>query len=346
MRRAPALPSLVCLLAVCAAPPPPAWGWTSAMDERVTREAARLMPASLRAILETHAESLRAGAREAAGEEPADVHSMDPGQKGASAAARLEELIPQAVSAIDDHRPFAEVARLLGRIAHYAGDLNNPLQAASEDPREDRYATQYTVYVERNLAKYPLVFYGWADASLDTASSPRQGVRAFAEQAARRSRGDYAPIRTAYDPGNPVPRERRFDERSLPFGIGSLSWSRTVTDTARLWRHVWRLAHGDMAGTPYLEAQKTAAGPPSQKPPLPAARASAPASSAKPGAAQPKSAAEPKPPEVKVIRPRIKPKAPPPEADPNAPSAAPSSNPDPNAGAGESKPPAAERSAA
>jgi hypothetical protein len=294
------------------------------MDERVTRESVRLMPPSLRSILETHAEALRAGALEAAAEEPASVHSLDSGQKGPSAATRLEELVPGAVKAIDDHRPFAEVARLLGRIAHFAGDLNNPLQVASDDPREAHYASQYTLYVELNLPKYPLVFYGWSDESLDPAGPARQAVRAFSEAAARRARGDYAPIRSAYDPANPAPKERRFDERSLPFGVGSLAWSRTVTDTARLWRHVWRLAHGDMAGTPYLDGRPPAVAPSRRVAPPAAA---APAAQAGKPAAKPRPAAPPEPP-VKVIRPRVKPKAPPP--DPNA-GTAPPPDQDPNA---------------
>jgi hypothetical protein len=160
------------------------------MDERVAREAVRLMPSSLRSILTTHADALVEGAREAAAEEPATVHALDPNQKSDSAATRLEELVPRAVAAIDEHQPFEDVARLLGRIAHYAGDLNNPLQVSSDDPREDRYGAQYTVYVEKNLPKYPLVFYGWADESLDAASSARQGVRAFADRSARRARRD------------------------------------------------------------------------------------------------------------------------------------------------------------
>jgi hypothetical protein len=45
---------------------------------------------------------------------------------------------------------------------------------------------------------------------------------------------------------------QRFDVRSLPFGIGSLSYSRSVSDTARLWLHLWKQAHGDLTGTPYL----------------------------------------------------------------------------------------------
>jgi len=49
--------------------------------------------------------------------------------------------------------------------------------------------------------------------------------------------------------------------RSLPYGIGSLSWSHTVTDTARVWLFIWKQAHGDLYGTPWLTT-KTAKKPP------------------------------------------------------------------------------------
>jgi hypothetical protein len=228
--------------------------WTRATDERVVREALRLMPRSMRSVLAPHLDSLVAGTREAASEEPAPIHGFNPSQKPPSAASRLEDLVPRAVAAIDQHKPFAEVARLLGRIAHYAGDLNNPLQVSADDPDEPRYAALYTLYVENNLPKYPLVFYGCDDPALDAARTAREGLREFAETTARRSRASYAPIRAAYATEGPrarVPQARKFDERSLPFGVGSLSWSRTVTDTARLWRHVWKHAGGDQAGTPY-----------------------------------------------------------------------------------------------
>ncbi|MGH9870176.1 MAG: hypothetical protein ACREAA_18695 [Candidatus Polarisedimenticolia bacterium] len=254
--RGRALPIAVVLL--LGAGPPAAdsvLAWTKGTDERVVREALRLMPESMRSVLTPHLDELVAGTREAAAEEPSSVHAQNPQQTPPSSGSRLEDLVPKAVAAIDQHKPFAEVARLLGRIAHYAGDLNNPLQVAADDPDESRYAAQYSVYVEQNLKKYPLVFYGWEDQSLDPSRTAREGLRAFAEATASRARASYAPIRAAYatdGPKSKVPLARRFDERSLPFGVGSLSWSRTVTDTARLWRHVWKHAHGDMAGTPYV----------------------------------------------------------------------------------------------
>jgi hypothetical protein len=238
--------------------------WTPSMDERIVREAVRLMPASLRGILQTHADEMKAGLKDAAGDEAGPFHTMEEGRPGASAAARVQTLASQIVALIDGRQPFAQVARRMGEMAHYVGDLNNPLHVCSEDPREPGYALDYAEYVESNLDRYPLVFYGWGDPSLDLPGVPGSlgrdaDLMAFGAAAARRARRYYPAIRRAYAPGNREPVALRFDVRSLPFGVASLSYSHSVTDTARVWLHVWNKAHGDLQGTPYLGQERAAA---------------------------------------------------------------------------------------
>jgi hypothetical protein len=252
------LAALILLVAAAGWRPAPAWAWTPAMEERIAAEATRLMPPSLRSILELHVQEVRSGLRNAASDEGSPVHSMNESRaKGGGTAARAEALVSGIVAMIDGHRPFAQVARQMGELAHVICDLENPLHTSDQDPLESHYALDYEQYVESNLDRYPLVFYGWGSEALDAAgsSSGRGDVGLFAEETAARARRYYAAIRRAYAPDNPEPPARRFDVRSLPFGIGSLSYSRSVTDTARLWRHIWHRAHGDMSGTPYLASE-------------------------------------------------------------------------------------------
>ncbi len=230
------------------------------MEERIVRDAVRLMPSSLRRVLERHAGELAEGLGEAAGDEGEPGHMLLPAQRGESAAARLEDQIDEAVRALDGERPLAEAARRFGALAHIVGDLNNPLQVSDQDPEESRYARAYARYVAGRLREYPLVFYGWDDRLLASGD-----VGGFAAASAGRARRYYPHIRRAYARGNPASVAQRFDARSLPFGIGSLSYSRAVTDTARVWLHVWKRANGDLTGLPYA-------------PPRPAARASIPPS--------------------------------------------------------------------
>ncbi|HET9480523.1 MAG TPA: hypothetical protein VFP98_02110 [Candidatus Polarisedimenticolia bacterium] len=246
----PARAAVLCALIQLAAGP--AVAWTPDMDERVAREAVRLMPRSLRGILETHVGQVVAGARTAGGDEDSLLHNLDSDRPGASAATKIDALAREIVEMIDRHRPFAEVSRAMGALAHFAGDLNNPLRVSSADDGELRYAGDYAVYAESNLSRFPLVFYGWEDANLDR---PEPDLRGFALETARRTRRYYRHIASAYDASNPTPLKRRFDVRSLPFGIASIGYSRSVTDTARLWLHVWKRANGDTRGTPYMVAK-------------------------------------------------------------------------------------------
>ena len=48
-----------------------------------------------------------------------------------------------------------------------------------------------------------------------------------------------------------------FDDRSVPFAIGSLSYSRTVTYIVRAWLAAWDGAHGDLGRTPYMRPSDT-----------------------------------------------------------------------------------------
>jgi len=236
-----------------------ALAWTPATDDRVAREAVRLMPSTLRDILETHSADLTAGIREAAGDETGPTHTLDPGQEGISAASLAARKVAETIAMINGHKPFADVARAMGALAHVIGDLNNPLQVSDDDPGEARYADDYASYVESNLDRYPLVFYGWNDPHLGLPGRPADGdVTAFADAVARRTRAHYPHIRRAYAASDPRPIAQRFDVRSLPFGIGSLCYSHTVTDTARIWLHIWGRAHGDLRGTPYLARELSA----------------------------------------------------------------------------------------
>lgn len=225
----------------------PAYAWTAPTEELVAREALRLMPASLRAVILPHLDEMEAGLRDAAASPGQAGHEQVPGQKEDGAASRVADLVRKIPAMVDDHQPFAKVAYEMGSLAHYVCDLNNPLNVTSDGDRKARIADDYAAYVESNLDRFKLVFYGWDDPDL-----ARGDVAAAARLIAARARRYYPHISKAYAADNPAPLAQRFDVRSLPFGIGSLSYSRSVSDTARFWLHIWKQAHGDLTGTPYL----------------------------------------------------------------------------------------------
>ena len=72
----------------------------------------------------------------------------------------------------------------------------------------------------------------------------------------RRSRADDADLARAYAAAGDPPAESAFDERSVPFAIGSLAYSRSVTDIVRVWLTAWAEAHGDLGYTPYRNPER------------------------------------------------------------------------------------------
>src|SRR2546425_7574613 len=83
------------------------------------------------------------------------------------------------------------------------------------------------------------------------------------------------------------------DERSVPFGIASLSYSHSTSDIAWIWRHLWVSINGDMHGTPFLGApppEKVQVPPRPPKPKRgahPATSTPSPTPSASPGGGTP-----------------------------------------------------------
>ena len=82
----------------------------------------------------------------------------------------------------------------------------------------------------------------------------KDDIRGFVRDIARRAGKNYALIGPAFkDDGTPK-SPSALDERSVPFGIASLSYSHSTSDIAWIWRHLWVSINGDMHGTPFLGA--------------------------------------------------------------------------------------------
>jgi hypothetical protein len=256
MKRSYLLAAFATLVAVPLVSPRPAVAWTGPIRDRAALEASRMMPASLRLLLERHRDDLLAGVRQPSDHERSPMHTLLEDQAAPSAASALRDATMGAIGLLDQQAPFSEVVRQLGVVAHAVGDLNDPAQVSDADPREASWRSDYAAYVESNLGTYPLVFHGWESPPLDDASRPvEQRLLDFGAATAGRARRYYRHVSAAYDPANKNPLAVRFDIRSLPYGIGSLSWSNIVTDTARVWLFVWKQAHGDLHGTPWLKSR-------------------------------------------------------------------------------------------
>jgi hypothetical protein len=239
-------------------PAGPALAWTDATRVRMLRDALKVSPPALRDILEHYEKDLVRGMLDPSKHEDEEVHFQDASGKrglGAAAVARKSTGIRQMMM---EQKPLRRVAYEMGTLAHLVADVEFPLNASDADPREPLYREAFRSYVESQLAKFPFVF----DRQSETALK-KGNLQAFMMASARRAARNYPHVGPAYkDDGTPVSRDA-LDERSVPFGVASLSYSHATSNIALVWRHLWQSVNGDLEGTPYLGA------PPPEKVTLP-----------------------------------------------------------------------------
>jgi len=241
------------LMAGFLALPAPGAAWTKDTHRYVAENAARLMPTTMRAILYTHKDSLLAGAATVGSPETSEEHNLGGGKS--DLRARILAQVQRLEVLLENRAPFREVAREMGVLSHFLADANNPLHTSESDPREGEYYHDYARYVERNLEKFPLVFSGYRAPALVDGD-----VAGFVDSILDRSRRRYARLGQDYFRGGKLVSSSQFDEYSFAFGIGALSTSNAVGDTAKLWLHIWEAAGGDTEGLPYADGRARAAG--------------------------------------------------------------------------------------
>jgi len=218
--------------------------WAPQTRLRMIDEATRFMPASLRAALARYRDPLLRGALEPLTGEDGPEHRSR--AAGGHLDRRVAEEIEALIATLGRPTPFGEVARRFGAVAHYVLDASFPPAAgAPEGP--PRYA-HFTAFCQSRLERFPLVFGGHADARL--AAGDWGG---FAAALLRAAGEDDRRLALAYAAAGDPPAAEAFDDRSIPFAVGSLSYSRGVNSLVRVWLAVWQRVGGDMAKTPYWE---------------------------------------------------------------------------------------------
>ena len=237
-----AAPVLAALLFLGAA----AQAWQPETRVRMVDEAVRFMPASLRLVLESRREAVLRGMLEPMVAEDGPEH-RPPWHQGTldkQVGLRVEALIDAAEQA----EAFDRVARSFGELAHFVADAGFPPVAGGKDGAA-RYG-DFAAFCESRREKFPLVFYGHDDPDLE-----RGDFDAFTLRILREARSEDVDLARAYREAGDPPAPSAFDDRSIPFAIGSLSYSRTVTHIVRAWLAAWGGAHGDLGRTPYLPSE-------------------------------------------------------------------------------------------
>ena len=224
----------------------PVFAWTAATRGVMIDDAVKLMPPSLRKVLVTRRNDVRRGMLEPMTQE--DMPSHRPPWEGGTLEASVDAAARDLVSGAETRVSFRDVARRFGVLAHYVADAGFP-PAAAGAVGAPRYA-HFAALCETRRPRFPLVFYGHGNDALS-----RDDFKGFTLQILERARAEDASLARAYAQAPSWTDANAFDDRSVPFAIASLSYSRSVTDIVQAWLAAWRECHGDLGGTPYQEAK-------------------------------------------------------------------------------------------
>jgi hypothetical protein len=214
------------------------------MRIRMVDEAVRLMPPSLRLALEHHREALLRGMLEPMTGEDGVQHKSP--ADGGALDAEIEARMKALQASVTSGKSFREIAGRLGELAHFVSDASFPPAA---DPAGATRYRHFGTFCEARLSRFPLVFYGHEDEDLQ-----RGDDRGFARSLIARAAAEDALLSPAYASVGTPSEPAAFDDRSVPFAVGSLNYSWTVTAIVRAWLTGWVRAGGDLRGTPYLDS--------------------------------------------------------------------------------------------
>jgi hypothetical protein len=222
----------------------PAAAWAPETRVRMVDEAVRLMPAGLRLALEHHREAILRGLLTPMTHEDGPEHLPPWGQGSLDVA--IESAAQSLTAVLSQPAPFDAIAEEFGRLAHYVADAAFPPGVSRSDGAR-RYA-HFAEFCESRRGRFPFVF----DRHDDPAVSQR-AYRRFALELMEAASGDDRELARAYAAAGEPPDPAAFDDRSVPFAVGSLAYSRSITRIVRVWLGVWGQAGGDVARTPYRD---------------------------------------------------------------------------------------------
>ncbi len=224
--------------------------WAPQTRAQMAEEAVRLMPASLRMALETHREQLLRGVLAPMIDEDGPDHRAPWGKGRLDASVKRE--VRELIEALEEARPFADIAARFGRLAHFIEDAGFPPGIGDQEDGS-RYR-HFSGFCESRRERFPIVFYGHDDDALAGGA-----FDAFAVRIMKRARENDRGLQRAYAAAGDPPDPAHFGDRSIPFAVGSLAYSNTITEIVRAWLAAWQQAGGDMGRTPYWKPPTTKA---------------------------------------------------------------------------------------
>lgn len=243
MRRALERALLGAALAVLAAAP--AGAWPDALLAALGRDARRLVPPSLAAMLaEREPQILEEARRFPIPLSQRLALDLPAGRLSDETLVALEAYTAVALELLHERRVSEGIVRL-GATLRVPADLADPVLAAGPEGYPAGVVSEYYAFVASSLDKIPVVLDDPPALTL-----ARRRLPAYWQALLERSRLQSPMIHSGLFHDGRVVDHRTLDYRSPVFAVASLSFSRAVTAIAATWTALWREARGDLTRVP------------------------------------------------------------------------------------------------
>ncbi len=194
-------------------------------------------------LIEHFQNDYKRGLAQAQADEGSEMHHYFVLSRSGRLRERIERETQSTIAAIRSGKPMSDIIARLGGLSHYVADANNPFHIANDDPRLDLSHDDFETYFERQMAKFPTVFYG-----LD----PNFRLSSYLDRTFSRTASFYPLMLEEYFRFGERRTSAEFDDRSTAFGVASICYSRAVTDLVNLYYYIWREAGGDVRSAPAM----------------------------------------------------------------------------------------------
>jgi hypothetical protein len=218
----------------------PAQAWPSTLRQPILRDARRLLPRSLAAVMSRREPAINEAADRLPNEiTEAVADDLMTGRVGPGTITVVSREL-DAILVLLRTRHVGEGLVRLGALGRVAADMCDPALTPGASTWPPQLSPEYYAFVEAQLPEIPLVLQDEGMLQLRRHELPSRWQVMLDESRARA-----ADLPAAMVQGGRVVSYRTLDFRSPAFSVASLSYSRAVTSVAALWLVVWREARGD-----------------------------------------------------------------------------------------------------
>ncbi|MBN1551837.1 hypothetical protein JW979_10225 [bacterium] len=197
------------------------FAWTHGSYMCIVSDAKHLMPENLQQLMDRFQSQLIRGVQET---DETYLNRDD----------IVKEILSESekgITSIKKNKSYDQAVWRMGKIAKYIANLNHPLMHTSA-AENITWMTDYDIFLEKNHAHFRI---RWPGQSRRPRSST-QLDHLLLESVDKTDKVSQILVKTLQTENIPI---NQYDVRSIPFGVGSISYSHAVSNTAMSWLYIW-----------------------------------------------------------------------------------------------------------